>query len=163
MKLCVCWSIVMKKTQYCDVSITIHGKAKDVDAHLFRGIAKDFTSNLSPTCCFPSGAGQTGRSANRLRGHSAKPWQGNTKKWLHMHKNVLVASFYETMTNKPPMLKFCLIGLKSREMSRLNCGDIFLWPIQCHWENKPKNDVEKQKESRVERELELRTVLTDKS
>ena len=42
-----------------------------------------------------------------------------------MHKKVLVASLYETMTNKPPMLKFCLIGLKSREMSRLNCGDIF--------------------------------------
>ena len=67
-----------------------------------------------------------------------------------MHKKVLVASLYETMTNKPPMLKFCLIGLKSREMSRLNCGDIFLWPMQCHWENKLKHDVEKQKESRVE-------------
>ena len=40
-------------------------------------------------------------------------------------KKVLVALFFESMTKKTPMLKFCLIGLKSREMSRLIC-DIFM-------------------------------------
>ena len=86
----------MKKTQYCEVSITIHGKARDVDAHLFRGIAKDFTSNLSPTCCFPSGAGQTGKSANRLRRHSAKPWQGNAQKSVG---RIIVRNYDEQTTN----------------------------------------------------------------
>ena len=139
----------MKKTQYCDVSITIHGKARDVDVHLFRGIAKDFTSNLSPTCCFPSGAGQTGRSANRLRRHSTKLWQP-------IHKTIIakkcIASFYETMTNKPPILEFCLIGFKSREMSQLT-----YFYDQCDRENKLKNDIQKHRtvESRVEREIFL--------
>ena len=88
--------MIMKKTQYCEVSITIHGKARDVDAHLFRGIANDFTSNLSPTCCFPSGAGQTGRSANRLRRHSAKPWQGNAQKSVG---RIIVRNYDEQTTN----------------------------------------------------------------
>ena len=118
----------MKKTQYCDVSITIHGKARDVDVHLFRGIAKDFTANLSPTCCFPSGAGQTGRTANRLRRHSAKPWQGNAQKrvgciilrnydeqttnvevlpdWLEFPRNVTVELWrHILMTNAMPLGK----------------------------------------------------------